>query len=376
MTHVDAFRSCLDAHVRYVPGGLPEQVAEDCGIPYEQVLKMASNESAYGAPAAALRAIPAALDRISYYPSCAYDSLKTAIAEHHDVDFDAVILGHGTEALISTIPSLYIEPDDEVIVGYPAYTLHEIVSSIAGAIVRRVPLREWRFDLDRILAEVNERTKIVWMSSPNNPTGTIIYKEELERFMEALPETVAVVLDQAYGEFVNDADYADGIDLVKSGRPNVIVLRTFSKAWGLAGLRAGYGICGRSIADRVDRCRQPFNLSLLCSVAGVACLRESLGWLADTVAKIHAGRDYLSRELERLGCDVVPSQSNFVLADMHVDAQKIMDALMAQGIIVRPAVPWGLSTHVRTTVSTPEGNERFIQALETYLAGTVAQTQD
>lgn len=367
-SHEDSFRSCLDAHARYVPGGLPEQIEEDYGIPYEQILKMASNEGAYGAPPAALRAIPAELDRLSYYPSRPYDNLKRAVAQHHDVEFSRVILGHGSEALISTIPSLYIEPGDEVIVGDPAYTLHEIVSSIAGAVVRRVPLRDWQFDLDAILSHATERTKIVWISSPNNPTGTIVYKDELERFMDELPETTAVVLDQAYGEFVNDPDYADGIDLVRSGRPNLIVLRTFSKAWGLAGLRVGYGICSQSIADRIDRCRQPFNLSRLCSVAGAACLTESLDWLADTVAKIQVGRDYLTGELERLGCDTIPSQANFVLADMHCDTQKLMDALMAQGIIVRPAAPWGLTTYVRTTVSTPEGNDRCIAAMEAYLA--------
>jgi histidinol-phosphate aminotransferase len=358
------FRSCLDHLEKYVPGRNPEDVQREFDIPFGDILKMASNESAYGACPAALAAIPTAFEKLHLYPWQDFDAIKEAIAEYHGVGFDNIAVGHGSEALISTIPQLFIDAGDEVVVGLTAYTLHEIVSEVQGGLVRRVPLTDYRFDLDAMLAQVNEKTKVVWISNPNNPTGTIVYKDEVARFLDSIPENVVVVLDQAYSEFVSDDQYCEGIDLVRAGRPNVIVLKTFSKAWGLAGLRSGYGIMGGSVADKFDTIKEPFNLGSLCSAASIACLKDGREWLADTVAKIKDGRDYLSHELAELGCDVVPSQANFVLADYHMDARQLAERLVHQGILIRPAAGWGWPTMVRLTVSTPEGNERFIKALK------------
>jgi len=358
------FRSCLSHLEKYIPGRNPDTVEKEFDIPFEDILKMASNESAYGPCPAALDAIPKAFAKIHLYPWQDFATIKEAIAEYHDVGFDNVAVGHGSEALISTIPLMFIDEGDEAVVGETAYTLHEIVSEVSGAVVRRVPLKDYRFDLDGLLAQVNNKTKVIWISNPNNPTGTIVYKDEMARFLEAVPENVIVVLDQAYSEFVSDDRYCDGIDLVRAGQPNVIVLKTMSKAWGLAGLRAGYGIMSKQIADEFDTVKEPFNLGSLCSAATIACLRDGREWLADSVAKIQAGRDYLSRELADLGCDVVPSQANFVLADYHTDARQLAERLVRQGILIRPAAGWGWPTHVRLTVSTPEGNERFMKALK------------
>lgn len=358
------FRPCLDHLEKYVPGRNPEQVEKEFSIAFEDILKMASNENAYGSCPAALEAIPAAFPKLHLYPWQDFDAIKEVIAEYHDVGFDNVAVGHGSEAVISTIPQLFVDPGDEVIVGEQAYTLHEIVSEVQGATVRRVPLKDYRFDLEAMLAQVNDKTKVIWIVNPNNPTGTIVYKDEVKSFLDAVPENVAVVFDQAYSEFVSDPEYCEAIDLVRAGRPNVIVLKTFSKAWGLAGLRVGYGIMSEQITNEFDTIKEPFNLGSLCSASAIACLRNGREWLADSVAKIKTGRDYLSRELADLGCDVVASQANFVLADYHTDARQLAERLVSQGILIRPAAGWGWPTHVRLTVSTPEGNERFVAALK------------
>jgi len=357
------FRPCLAHMEKYVPGRNPEQVEQEFNIPFEDILKMASNENAYGACPAALEAVPVAFAKLHLYPWQDFDAIKEVISDYHDVGFDNIAVGHGSEALISTIPQLFIDPGDEVIVGERAYTLHELVSEVQGATVHRIPLKDYRFDLDAMLAHVNDKTRVIWISNPNNPTGTIVCKDEVARFLDSVPENVAVVFDQAYSEFVSDEQYCDAIDLVRAGRPNVIVLKTFSKAWGLAGLRVGYGIMSEEVANEFDTIKEPFNLGNLCSAGAIACLRNGREWLADSVAKIKAGRDYLSRGLADLGCDVVESQANFVLADYHTDARQLAERLVSQGILIRPAAGWGWPTHVRLTVSTPAGNERFMNAL-------------
>src|SRR5665811_1252992 len=215
-----------------------------------------------------------------------------------------------------------------------------------NAVVRLVSLRDYHFDLDAVAGATNERTRIVWLCNPNNPTGTIIRRDEMLRFLDTIPETVAAVLDQAYGEFAADSEYADGVRLVREGYRNVIVLKTFSKAYALAGLRLGYAIADGAICQMLDRIEEPFFLNRAATAAGQAALADS-AWLERSVAAIKEGRVYLTDGLSALGCTVVPSQANFVLADVGCDARELFELLMRRGLIVRPADGWGYPTHIR-----------------------------
>jgi histidinol-phosphate aminotransferase len=266
------------------------------------------------------------------------------------------------------IPQLYVDQGDEVVLATEGYPLHEQASLAMAADVKRIPLRDFCYDVDALLAAVSARTKIIWLCSPNNPTGTVVKLAELESLLGALPPTVVVVIDGAYAEFVDDPEYGDAVSLVERGCSNVIALRTFSKAYGLAGLRIGYLIADAHICSMLDRLREPFNMSRAATAAGPVALSDQ-SWLRDCQSFVWAGRRYLTEELTRLGFDVVPSQANFVLAGMRADAQGIYRRLLMRGVIVRPASGFGYPNHIRVTVGTDEQNHTLIAALEDLLRG-------
>ena len=346
----------------YEAGRSVQQVSREFGIPLERIVKLASNENPYGPSPAAVAAIPGEFANLYMYPWQEFDDLRRHVAEANGVEPCNVVLGSGSEAIVQLIPRLYIEPGDEVIVSPQSYSRYAVGSAVMGAVVRPVSLVEYRFDLDAVASAVNERTKIIWLCSPNNPTGTIIRRDEMRSFLAAISETVAVVLDQAYGEFVDDPEYGEGVRLVREGRPNIIVLKTFSKAYALAGLRLGYAIADGAICQMLDRIEEPFFLNRAATAAGMAALADT-GWLERSLTAIRQARTYLSKGLSTLGCTVVPSQANFVLAEVGCDARALFERLMRRGLIVRPADGWGYPTHIRVTVGTPEQNETCLDLL-------------
>jgi histidinol-phosphate aminotransferase len=360
--HERSFRPVVRTLDDYEAGRSVQQVSREFGIPLERIVKLASNENPYGPSPEAVAAIPGEFANLYMYPWQEFDDLRRRVAEANGVEPSNVVLGSGSEAIVQLIPRLYIEPGDEVIVSPQSYSRYAVGSAVMGAVVRPVPLREYRFDLNAVARAVNERTRIIWLCSPNNPTGTIIRRDEMRSFLAAVPEAVAVVLDQAYGEFVDDPEYGEGVRLVRKGHPNVIVLKTFSKAYGLAGLRLGYAIADGAICQMLDRIEEPFFLNRAATAAGTAALADT-GWLACSVSAIRQGRAYLSSGLSTLGCTVVPSQANFVLVDVGCDARALFERLMRRGLIVRPADAWGYSTHIRVTVGTPQQNETCLRLL-------------
>ena len=346
----------------YEPGRSVQQVSREFGIPLERIVKLSSNENPYGPSPEAVAAIPAEFANLHMYPWQEFDDLRRCVAEANGVEPSNVVLGSGSESIVQMIPRLYIEPGDEVIASPQSYSRYAVGSALMNAVILLVPLRDYRFDLDAVADAVGERTKIVWLCNPNNPTGTIIRRDELGRFLDAIPETIAVVLDQAYGEFADDSEYADGVRLVREGCRNVIVLKTFSKAYALAGLRLGYAIADGAICQMLDRIEEPFFLNRAATAAGPAALADT-GWLERSVTAIRKGRAYLSNGLSALGCTVVPSQANFVLADVGCDARALFERLLGRGLIVRPADAWGYPTHIRVTVGAPEQNETCLRLL-------------
>jgi histidinol-phosphate aminotransferase len=360
--HESSFREAVRSLEDYEPGRSVQQVSQEFGIPIDEIVKLASNENPYGPSPAAIAAIPTEFGNLHMYPWQEFADLRRCVAETNGVEPDNVVLGSGSESIVQMIPRLYVEPGDEVIVSPQSYSRYAAGSALMNAVVRLVSLRDYHFDLDAVAGAANERTRIVWLCNPNNPTGTIIRRDEMLRFLDTMPETVAVVLDQAYGEFADDPQYAEGVRLVRDGYPNVIVLKTFSKAYALAGVRLGYAIADGAICQMLDRIEEPFFLNRAATAAGPAALADT-GWLERSVTAIREGRAYLSNGLSALGCTVVPSQANFVLADVGGDARALFERLLGRGLIVRPADAWGYPTHIRVTVGAPEQNETCLRLL-------------
>lgn len=366
--HESSFRAVVHDLTDYEPGRDVEEIAAEYGIPVQNIVKLASNENPFGPSPKAIEAIPSEFANLHMYPWKRFTDFKEVLAEVHGLSVDGIVLGHGTESLIATVPQLYVDPGDEVVVAAESYTLHELSCVAMNAVVRRVPLKEFRYDLDGMLAAVGARTKIVWLCNPNNPTGTILTMDDVQYLLDRIPMTVAIVMDGAYAEYADDPEYGDGLEFVRRGHPNVIALRTLSKAYGLAGLRVGFAAASPTVCRMLDRLREPFNLSRLATAAGPAAVTD-FEWLRHCQRLNAEGRDFLSDAFVRLGFDVVPSQSNFILVDVKQDATALFERLMAVGIIVRPAGGWGFDRHIRVTVGTEQQNEALIAALEDILAG-------
>lgn len=366
--HESSFRQVVQDLTDYEPGRDVEEVAAECGMPVCDIVKLASNENPFGPSPKAIEAIPTEFDNLHMYPWKRFTDFKEVLAEIHGLGVDNLVLGHGTESLIATIPQLYIDPGDETVVALESYTLHELSCVAMNAVVRRVPLKDYRYNLDGMLAAVGPRTKIIWLTNPNNPTGTILSMDDVQYLLDRVPPTVAVVMDGAYAEYADDPEYGDGLEFVRRGHPNVIALRTLSKAYGLAGLRVGFAAAQPAVCRMLDRLREPFNLSRVATAAGPAAVTdvEFLQYCQRCNAE---GREFLSDAFTRLGFDVVPSQSNFILVDVKQDARALFQRLMAVGIIIRPADGWGFDHHIRVTVGTREQNEILIAALEDVVAG-------
>ena len=363
MTGNDVAAGCRPAVltlVEYVAGKTVEEVRRELHI--DDVVKLSSNENAWGPSPRVLEAIAGMLPRLGTYPERSFHELKEAIADANGVTADTVCVGHGSETIIQLIPQLCVRPGDEVVVADVTFGRYEEASKLMDGRIVRVPLADWRHDLEAMAAAVTGRTRLMWICNPNNPTGTVVPRERAAAFLEAIPRHVAVVFDQAYFEFVDDPEYGDGLDFLKAGFDNVIVLRTFSKAYGLAGLRLGYGIAAPPVRRLLDTIKEPFNLNRLSVIAGPAALADQ-NWMRRCVAETRDGRAFLSRELRDMGLTVVPSQANFVLFDSGRDGDALFERLLRRGVIVRPASGWGLDTWIRVSVGTREQNERFLAAL-------------
>jgi histidinol-phosphate aminotransferase len=363
ITH--AFRDAAKGLDFYWPGTSVAEACERYGLRPEDVAKMASNENAYGSSPEAIAAAREALDHAAIYPSAKYDyaGLKRALAGYAGVPAEMVVPGPGSESVARYITHLFVSPGDEVITGAQSYDGHRWVSQLMGGVVREVPLVDYRYDLDAVLAALNERTRIVWLCNPINPTGTILTRAEAQRIVEAVPPTVAVVFDQAYREYVDAPEYGDGLEFLLAGHRNVVVLRTLSKVFGLAAVRLGYGIADAAIGTIIDSTCEPFHLSGPACAAGVAAVTRDLEWAAEKRDAIVTERRRLERELAGLGLSVVPSQGNFILFDAGADSVRLYEGLLSRGIILRLGSIWTYDTHLRVTVGTPEQNDRLIAAL-------------
>ena len=360
-----AFRDAAKGLDFYWPGTSINEACERYGLAPEQVIKMASNENAYGPSPKAIAAARNALEKAAIYPSAKYDyaGLKRALADYAGVDANMIAPGPGSESVARYIAHLFISPGDEVVVALQSYDGHAWVSRLMGGVVRSVPLVAYRYDIDAVLAAVNERTRIIWICNPINPTGTILSRSEARRLVESVSPTTAVVFDQAYREFANDPDYGDGLELLLDGFRNVVVLRTLSKMFGIAAIRLGYGIATPEICTIIDSTCEPFHISGPACAAGVAAVTQDRMWAGGIRDLIVSERGRIEQSLTGMGLGVVPSQGNYVLVDTGADALDLYERLMSHGIIVRLGSIWHYDTHLRITVGTKAQNDRMLAAM-------------
>ncbi|MFA0752721.1 MAG: hypothetical protein IMHGJWDQ_000483 [Candidatus Fervidibacter sp.] len=347
----------------YVPGKPIEEVQRELNI--TEVVKLASNENPLGPSPRAIEAATRALSEAHRYPDDTYFRLRQKLASVYQVPSDWILLGRGSDEILLHIVQTFVEPGDEVVFSTPSFVMYDLLSTLMDAVCMKVPLRDERHDVAGLLSAISPRTKVMFIDNPNNPTGTILRDRAVKALLDEIPEGVLVVLDEAYAEFVEASDYPNSLDYVREGYP-VIVLRTFSKAYGLAGLRVGYGFARSELTQHLFKVREPFNVSSIAAAAAEAALDDK-EFLERVRKTVWTSKRLLYRALEQLGIRYVPTEANFVLMDVGRPAKKVAEALMRKGVIVRPCEPFGLPTHLRVDVGTPETVERFVTALREVL---------
>ena len=345
--------------VSYEPGKPIEDVARELGLKRHEIIKLASNENPLGPSPKALAAMRDMLERAHFYPDGGGYYLREAIAAKTGLKRGNVILGCGSNEVIEFIGKAYLNPGDEIIAARHAFVVYKLMATLFGAETIEVPDPNFCHDLDAMLAAITPRTKEIFIANPNNPTGTLVSQEEIDRFMDRVPENVVVVFDEAYYEFLPEPP--DTLKFVREGR-NVVVLRTFSKIQGLANLRIGYGLAKAELIDVLQKTRQPFNAN------GIAQAGALAGMLDDehqqkTRELTWAGRAFLQREFAAMGLEFVPSHANFVLVKVG-DGKAVFTALMKRGIIIRDMNAYGLPEWIRVSVGTMDQNERFLAELK------------
>ncbi len=350
----------------YVPGKPVDELARELGLDPAGIVKLASNENPLGPSPRVLDAIRAELGELTRYPDGNGFELKQALAARFAVDPACVTLGNGSNDVLEMIARAYLAPGLNAVFSAHAFAVYPIATQAVGAQGKVVPAKDWGHDLDAMLAAIDADTRVVFLANPNNPTGTWFGPEALARFLKAVPERVLVVLDEAYIEYAEGTELPDGMRYLAE-HPNLIVSRTFSKAYGLAALRVGYAVSSPQIAAVLNRVRQPFNVNSLALAAACAAL-EDADYLARSREVNSAGMRQLEAGCRELGLSWIPSRGNFVAIDMGQDAAPINQALLHEGVIVRPVAGYQMPTFLRVSIGLEAENARFLEALRKVLA--------
>jgi histidinol-phosphate aminotransferase len=354
----------------YQPGKPIDELEREYGV--TNIIKLASNENPLGPSPSALAAIRCAMQDVWLYPDGNGFELKLKLATRHGVGIDQITLGNGSSDVLEFVIRSFVTPEDEVLFSEHAFALYPLLTQAVGATAVAAPARHWGYDLDALRQRINERTKVIFIANPNNPTGTWLGSGELEAFVADVPEHVLVVVDEAYFDYAHyldtgDRNYPDCMGWIGK-YSNLIVARTFSKSHGLAGLRVGYAVSDSQVADLMNRVRPPFNVNSLALVAAAASL-DDIEHLEKSVRMNAAGLRQLEQAFEMMGLEYIPSLANFVSVEVGRSGTEVFEALLHEAVIVRPVANYGMPEHVRVTVGKPEENERFIESLKRVLAG-------
>lgn len=344
----------------YVPGKPIDELARQYGLLEASIIKLASNENPRGPSPRVREAIAAAASGVTRYPDGNGFELKTALAARYGVSPEQIVLGNGSNDVLELAAQAFLRPGDQAVYAQHAFAVYSLATQARGATGIEVPARGYGHDLDAMRQAITVKTRIVFVANPNNPSGTWLPAPALKAFVASVPSAVVVVLDEAYDEYLEPAQRSPSVSWL-SAYPNLIISRTFSKAYGLAGLRIGFGLMQPAVSDLLNRVRQPFNVNALAQAAALAALAD-VDYVAESAALNRAGLKQLTAALDALGVGYVPSHGNFLL--VHVgDAATIYERLLRQGVIVRPVANYGLPQHLRVTVGLPQENERFMAAL-------------
>lgn len=350
----------------YTPGRPIEEIRKKLGL--RSIIKLASNESPFTPSAAVRKAVLAEMDNINRYPYSGCPFLAADLARRLQVSPQQIVFGNGSDELITVcIKSFITGPDDEVIVAHPTFLIYALQSALAGARVITVPMKEYRYDLPAMASQITARTKIVFIANPDNPTGSYITERQLKEFMEKVSERVVVFVDEAYFEFAAEEkrDYPNTIPWLKKYK-NLIITRTFSKAYGLAGLRLGYSLSCPEIAEIFNKVREPFNINRIADVAARTVLKEQARILSG-VRRVLREKKKVAQALTRCGVAYQESATNFILVFLD-DAEQFVEYALKKGVIIRSMQSWGISGAFRVTIGMPQENKRFITVLERFLS--------
>jgi len=344
----------------YVPGKPLEELEREYGI--SDSIKLASNENPIGPSPRAVKAIEGALSRLNRYPDGSGHDLVMKLSEHLGVSHGNIVLGNGSDEIIGMLTNAFLVRGDEVIIPRPSFLMYEIMARSAGARPVFVPLKSLSIDLESIAEKISDKTRLIFLCNPNNPTGSIISGKRFAQFIQKVPQNVIVVADEAYIEFVRDKNCFKSMDYINSEH-NVVTLRTFSKIYGLAGLRIGYGVMSEAISGILNRIRPPFIASIPAQAGAAAALDDKV-FFRKTVRLVHDGLDFMYESLKARGIRYFPTQANFFLVDTGKNADDVFESMLKQGVIVRSMTSYGYPGYIRVSVGLRKENIRFIKALE------------
>jgi histidinol-phosphate aminotransferase len=330
----------------------------------KSIIKLASNENPLGPSPKALAAIRKGLAGINRYPDSQGFALKKKLAKMLRVEPSNLVLGNGSDELIDVLIKTFVEEDESILTADTTFLEYKIIAKVLNRKLATVPLRYFKYDLESFKKKIDKKTKMIFIANPNNPTGTYVTKFELEDFLKDLPENILLVLDEAYDTFIDADDFPNSLKY--TGKKNVVVLKTFSKAYGLAGLRLGYAVAHADLASCMEKARQPFNVNSLAQQAGLAALDDKK-FLTRTKKVILAGKSYLYENLKKMGLAAVPSVANFILVDVGREGTGVFKSMLKFGVIVRDMEAYGLKNYIRVTIGTKKENERFIKVLKKVL---------
>lgn len=364
---IDACELCpsyVRAIAPYQPGKPISELAREMGLEQSSIIKLASNENPLGVSPAARKAIEASTQQLARYPDGNGFELKRALAGRYRVDPEQIVLGNGSNDVLELVARCFLGRGTSAVVSQHAFVVYHLATQVAGATTLETPALSYGHDLAAMAAAAREDTRVIWLANPNNPTGTFVAPREVEAFLRRLPPRVVVVLDEAYNEYLPDEMQAE-VTRWLAQFPNLVITRTFSKAYGLAGLRVGFALAHPDIADLMNRVRQPFNVSLVAQAAAEAALSDAQ-FVRQSVALNRSGMRQIVDGLQRLDLEYIPSFGNFISFRTSA-AQRVYRRLLEQGVIVRPIGVYGLPEHLRVTIGLPTENERFLAALRTAL---------
>lgn len=360
-------RKTLDKIESYQPGKPVWEIKKMYGLSH--IIKLASNENPLGPSPKIIRAILSALPELNRYPDAHTTTLKEHLADHLDLTPENLIITNGGDELIKLISETYLEPEDEIVVPSPTFSEYEFGAHLMGAAIKTVPLEaDYAFNVSAILGAITDRTKLVYICSPNNPTGTYLSRQDLAHLLDQIPDGVLVVLDAAYNQYATAEDYTTGVEFVRQGYP-ILVLQTFSKIYALAGIRVGFGIAPQSVIQKILKVKEPFNVNSLAQIAAITALGDEEHY-EKSLAENTKGRKQLYEAFDEMNIPYTVSMSNFILAKLGPNAGTIYQELLSRGIILRYGDTWGLPEHIRISVGTLEENQIVIQNLREIISKT------